>query len=528
MHISRMPRAFLVVLLCAISGTLGWAQGRNVGFEWPTTNADAQRTNWLRLDPNIAPNTINANDFKLLWQEKLPVTPHQGVVISQGVTANGMQVFTPTSFVSGVNNTIFAIDNDTGHPNFVKRFDAPLPAGTAQCPGGVTGALTRVVELTPRTLQLPAADGGRAEGYRGAIGGPGEGVPMSIARRDGGAALRGVPPPAPRGGGGGGLGSLVAGKYNGTMYAVTSDGALHAVGPNFLLEVERPVPFLPANARFSNLIAVGERVYASTSQACGGAPNGVWAISIAANSARTVTSWKTNGGSPVGDIAFTTDGKLIVAVGAGQTQTGGYANAIVALDAKTLQPTDWFTAPGADFVTTPVVFAVGTRQVIAAATRDGRVLLLDAASLGGANHSTPLFASTSHGTNFTPDALATWEAQGTRWLLVPSTGIVAYRVVDQGGRPSLMQGWTSRQLAAPSAPIVVNGVVFSAASGRPSGRATLYAFDGTSGRDLWNSGQAIAAAVLPNGLWSSNSQVQAATSDGTVYAFGFVLERKAR
>jgi hypothetical protein len=521
----HFDRSSLIAGLCLIAGAVGWAQGRNIGFEWPATSADAQRTNWLRVDPNIAPDTVNATSFTKLWQEKLPVTPRQGLGLSPGVTANGMQVFTPTSFVTAVNNVVYALDNDTGHPNFMKRFDAPLAPATGQCPGGMTGALTRVVDLVPKPLELPSPARGEG-GYRGAIGAPGEGVPLDIARRDGGAALRGQPPPpvAARGGGGG---SLTAGKYGGAMYAVTSAGTLHVLGPNFLLEVERPVPFLPAGARFSNLIAIDETLYTSTSQGCGGAAPGVWAISIAANSPRTVTSWKSNGGHPVGDIAFTNDGKLLVAIGAGQAQAGGYSNAIVALDPKTLQPTDWFTAPTADFVTTPVVFTVGTRQLVAAATRDGRVLVLDAASLGGPNHSTPAFASTSHGANFSPDALATWESQGTRWLLVPGSGIVAYRVVDQGGRVSLTQGWTSRQIAAPSAPIVVNGVVFAAASGRPNGRATLYALDGNSGRDLWNSGQAIASAVTPNGLWASNSQVHAATADGTVYAFGFPLERRA-
>jgi len=86
----------------------------------------------------------------------------------------------------------------------------------------------------------------------------------------------------------------------------------------------------------------------------------------------------------------------------------------------------------------------------------------------------------------------------------------------------------SRALAAPTAPIIVNGVVFAGASGRPQGRATLYAFDGTTGRDLWNSTTAITSTMPPNSLWASNSQVHAATADGSVYAFGFVLERKAR
>jgi len=522
----RSVRTSLIALLCTVSGVALVAQGRNIGFEWQTTNADAQRTNWLRLDPNIAPDKITGTSLRLLWQEKLPVMPRQGVSVLQGVTANGMQVFTPTSFVTGVSNTIFALDNDTGHPNFVKRFDTPLPAPTAQCPGGMTGALTRVVNLVPTPLALPPPEGGPATGYRGSLGAPGEGVPLDIGRRDGGAALRGEPPPPPRGGGG--SGSLTAGKYNGAMYAVTTDGALHVLGPNFLLEVERPVPFLPANARFSNLIAVGDMLYTTTSQGCGSAPNSVWAMSIAANSPRTVLSWRTNGGNPVGDIAFTTDGKLLIAIGAGQAQASGYANAIVALDAKTLKPTDWFTAPNADFVTTPVVFTVGMRQLVAAATRDGRILVLDTASLGGANHSTPLFASTSLGSSVAPEALATWESQDTRWLLVPNNGITAYRVVDRNGSVSLDQGWTSRALTTPTAPIIVNGVVFAAASGRPQGRATLYAFDGRTGRDLWSSGMAITSAVSPNSLWANNSQVQAATTDGTVYAFGFVLDRKVK
>ena len=108
---------------------------------------------------------------------------------------------------------------------------------------------------------------------------------------------------------------------------------------------------------------------------------------------------------------------------------GEYANAIVALDPKTLQPTDWFTAPNADFITTPVIFTVGTLQLVAAATRDGRVLVLDAASLGGANHSTPLFASTSHG-ELHPRRARDVGGSRERWLLVPSDG---HRCLSRGG-----------------------------------------------------------------------------------------------
>jgi len=198
-----------------------------------------------------------------------------------------------------------------------------------------------------------------------------------------------------------------------------------------------------------------------------------------------------------------------------------------ALDATTLQPVDWFTSP-AEFVTTPIVIGVGNREIVAVAARDGRIVLLDAASLGGADHSTALFVSTPLAGNAAPDALAAFEQpSATPWLLVPTpNAIVAFRIVQEGDKIALQPGWTSRNLAAPTSPIVVNDVVFAASSGRPQGAAVLYAFDSGSGRELWNSGKTMTSYVPAANLWASNSQVHVATHDGTVYAFGFVLERR--
>ena len=262
----------------------------------------------------------------------------------------------------------------------------------------------------------------------------------------------------------------------------------------------------------------------STSNGCGGVANGVWAITLDPKN-KTVSSWKTNGGSPVGNLAFTAGGRILVAVGPGTTTAGGYANAIVALDAQTLQPLDWFTSPSAAFVTTPVVINHGGREIVAVAARDA-IFLLDAASLGGANHSTPLYVMQTDKSE--PDALATFEPPaGIPWLLAPGQrGIVAFRIVDEGGKTSLQRGWVSPDLVAPTAPIVVNDVVFAASSGRPQGSAVLYAFDSRSGRELWNSGQTITSYVPPGNLWASNSQVHVGTYDGTVYAFGYALERR--
>ncbi len=250
---------------------------------------------------------------------------------------------------------------------------------------------------------------------------------------------------------------------------------------------------LPPNAELSDLIVVNNELYASTINGCGGVANGLWAMDLG-NDARPVVWWK-NAASPVGAPAFSSTGTVFVAIGDGPSAGGGYADAIVALDPKTLQVKDSFTSPGASFTSTPTIFRYKDREILAAATKDGRVFLLDTASLKN-----KLFVSPATTTvrGFAPSALATWEdATQARWLAVPAaatkSGIVAYRVTGDGAKPSLQQAWVTRDLGTPSAPIVVNGVVFALSTGEyvpatgtantaekiaKSVPAVLYAFDG--------------------------------------------------
>jgi outer membrane protein assembly factor BamB len=67
----------------------------------------------------------------------------------------------------------------------------------------------------------------------------------------------------------------------------------------------------------------------------------------------------------------------------------------------------------------------------------------------------------------------------------------------------------------------VDGVVF-AVSNSPA--AVLHALDGATGKELWNSGKTMTAAVRAGGLSGSGSQIYLGTSDGTIYAFGFPIE----
>jgi outer membrane protein assembly factor BamB len=107
------------------------------------------------------------------------------------------------------------------------------------------------------------------------------------------------------------------------------------------------------------------------------------------------------------------------------------------------------------------------------------------------------------------------------------------KVGDAAGTISIEPGWVSHDLAAPAAPIIVNGVVFAPATGEPAasnGRGTpavLNAYDGTTGKRLWTSGAAMTTFASPGSFWSTGGQVYVGTHDGTVYAFGFNDERRA-
>ena len=81
--------------------------------------------------------------------------------------------------------------------------------------------------------------------------------------------------------------------------------------------------------------------------------------------------------------------------------------------AKTLKPKDWFTAAGADFNASPIVVRYKDKDLVAATAQDGRLYLLDGASLGGADHKTALHVTAKYtaGGGRRP-GLATWEARG--------------------------------------------------------------------------------------------------------------------
>jgi len=57
-----------------------------------------------------------------------------------------------------------------------------------------------------------------------------------------------------------------------------------------------------------------------------------------------------------------------------------------------------------------------------------------------------------------------------------------------------------------------------------SSKAVLYALDGVTGKELWNSGAEMASFAHSGGLAAGGTRVYVSTYDGTQYAFGYPIE----
>ena len=567
-------RTFAAVLSAAVtSAVLVHAQGRGA-TEWTTAGADAQRTSWLRSDARLTRDSVAKGEFKFLWKHTFENDARQLNSLTQPVLLDrliGFRGFKALAFVGGSADRIFAIDSDlakpywTTHLNYTANTGGPPPS-SGVCPGGLIATPTRRTALAPSAF---AGGGGGGRGGRSgsAVGEPGRGAAVLAQMAQ--APARGAAPAAPPPQTARGNAAATAIPFGGVdpVYAVASDGYLHTLRSSNGSDAEPPSPFLPPGAKPSALIFVDGIVYASTADECGAAPNGVWALDLTADAAaRKVVSWKTGGANVAGTSGPTlgTDGTLYVALGkapaprtvaSSAKPATAYADAIVALDRKTLTPKDWFTAEGADFNSSPIVVRYKNKDLVAATANDGRLYLLDGTSLGGADHKTPLSASEKFTAAGAGTALATFEVEGTPWILATSSGgsvtagkfaangavvsgaVVAFKVVDQEGKLSLQPAWASRDLVSPLAPIVVNGMVFAASSGefRGAGASTatqraqrsvpavLYALDASTGKTMWSSGRTI-TSFARSGLTAGAGQVYLVTYDNTLYVFGIPME----
>ena len=463
------------------------------GPEWSTVGGDGQRSSWIRSDPKISVEKLQKPGFALAWKIKLNGEPSIASTLDRYIGYRGFRSY---AFLGSASGELTTIDTDLGRVEWQKKIgSAPMARGAGACSGGMTANVARstAVEFPGAPLGRGGGFGGRGGPAKSGVGQPGEGavtIAAAAANADAGRG-RGGPPGAPNAGRG-------PQRMPEFLSAVSSDGMYHSMYVSNGQELSPPIAFLPPNANARQLIVVDNVAYAATSQSCGGAPNGVWALDLAS---KQVVHWTPTGDIAGGGFAFGPDATIYASTTNGD---------LIALDPKKLGVQGVYRADGQVFSSFPVVFEYQTKTLIAAPTQDGRIYLVDAATLTGAAY--PAAAS---------GALASWQdVAGTRWIVAPSkNSIAAWKV--EGDAPAVQPGWTSAEMTSPLAPIVVNGVVF-AVSNSPS--AVLHALDGATGKELWNSGKTMTAAVRIGGLSGSGSQIYLGTSDGTIYAFGFPIE----
>ena len=561
--IGRMAMACMLALASGAIAVGVMAQGRGA-TEWTTSGFDAQRSGSVKADPRISvaamqkPGAFGA--FKYLWKLKLEYEPGAPTALTQAVLLDrliGFRGFKTIAFVGTASGTVHAVDVDFGTPLWkyhVNYSASPPPvAGTAECPGGLTAAASRPTAIAPLTLG-GGGGGGRGGRSGGGVGEPGKGsltLATAGAQRGGGpapgaaaagrgargagavpgsaAAAAGVAPGGLPGGARAGGPGAPAGFAPGgdAAYVVSGDGYLHALNVQNGWDSMTPALFLPANTRASGLVVAtdadgGAVAYAATTHGCGSQPDGVWAMDLSGGD-KAVTAFQVKGASVAGSEgpSLGRDGTVYVATGKGASPL---SNALIALEPKTLKLKGSVVVPGAAFSSSPVVIPgkeAGKDLVVVAA--GGKLLLFDTTFLAnGPVATSEPFAPA----DVEAGALTSWaDAQDTRWVAVPTPkGIVAMKIVEQAGNLTFSPGWTSRDPGSFLPPIVVNGVLFAAAAGTRATPGTLYAMEAATGKALWNSGRTITSTVKGS-LSAGGGNVYVPGADGTLYAFGFEIEK---
>jgi outer membrane protein assembly factor BamB len=411
--------------------------------DWLTWGYDQERTAFNRGETTLSKD--NVPGLAMLWSTQVPVVPREialstltSPLVVQGIGGKTLV------FTIAMNDTIFAIDADTGKVVWQKNFPNLLKA-----PQNASWLCSNTQNATP-----------------------------------------------------------VIDKQKGIIYFNTSDGKLRGLSLTNGSSRLTPTDFVTPFARNWSLNLIDDVIYSSTARGCGQAIANISAMDVSDPLHPHLSRLYTSGGRPAGAwgrggivkgpkgiITQTADGLFDPAV-------GSYGETVMALAPKELRIIDSFTPTNWAYLNTkdldmgsanPVVFPYQGRTLVASISKEGVLYLLDANSLGGNNHTTPLYQSPRLGNDEELlggrgvwGALSTSvDAQGQRFLYVPMWGppsktapafkytygdagdgsIMAFQVTGDAAKPSLTALWMSRNMHVPDPPVVANGVVYAIQTG---------------------------------------------------------------
>ena len=416
--------------------------------DWTTFGHDPQRSGWAAEETKLTRE--NVGTLVLKWKAKVPNEAYSLSALTAPVVASmGGKTMV---YVAGIGGTVFALDGDTGAQVWSRTFKYRIQPGkggyqgTFLCPNGITA--TPVIDKAARILYVIAADG----------------------------ALYGL--------------DLTTGEIR---YG--------------------PVQFVASYAKAWSLSLVDGVVYTTLSQGCGAGLSGFYGIDVRDRHQATVHQlllsntdtagiWG-RGGPVIGDngrvYGSTADGTFDPAA-------GDYSNTVMSAKLPNLDhmdyylPLNWNALRKRDLdlgSASPVYFGWKNKRLVASGTKESVVNLLDADSLGGADHQTPLYKSPLLGNEngICCSGLGIWgglstarDLQGQTWLYVPMGGppastapefpmkngdtphgsIMAFKVVGDE-TPKLEAAWISGDIDIPDPPVIANGIVFVLATGENAG-----------------------------------------------------------
>lgn len=478
--------------------------------DWLSYNYDRERTGWNRGETTLSPKTVGK--AQLLWSTELTTASRPLVLSTLTAPVVAAGISTPAGtrdlvFSIGMDDVLSAVDADSGKIVWQKNFPntlKPLRPASISC--------SNTEQATP-----------------------------------------------------------VIDKARGVIYFTTSDGKLRGAHLGDGSEALTPIDMVQPFSRNWSLNLVDNVVYTTAGRGCGGSPaqpveNGsVSAVDVSDPTHPQLSRFYTGKGRPAGPwgasgVAWGPQGAYVsTADGPDNPGSGIYGDMVLAVRPHAFGLNDSFTPSHWRYINARdldlgsggvLLFSFGKRNILATASKESVIYLLDADNLGGIDHMTALYQSPRLG-NDTQDfqAQGVWgnlataeDGSGQRWLYTPMWGapgktsptfpitngdapdgsIMAFTVVDQDGKPILQPQWISRDLNLASPPVVANGVVyalqtaesavqvpkniFSANGSRkrfnpndnainriitPHATMTLFAFDAATGKELWSSKKAM-------------------------------------
>jgi outer membrane protein assembly factor BamB len=507
----------VIAILFSLAATLG-------AGDWLTYGHDPQRTGWAFEEHTLSPE--NAASLELKWKAKLSTDSYSlaaltaPVVASDVSTSRGLRA---VAYVAGITGTVFALDAETGDTLWTHTFKyVVLPGkggyqGTFLCPNGITAT--------------PVID-----------------------------------------------------RSTGILYVIGGDGALYGLDLGSGKVRYGPVQFVAPYSKNWSLNLVDGVIYTTLAQGCGSGISGFYAVDIKDRHHPVVrqmllSNTNTGGIWGHGGPVIGTNGRIYGGTADGMFDpiAGDYSNTVAAASIPDLKladyflPANWLYLRKKDFdlgAASPVYFGWRNRNLIAHGAKEGIVYLLDADRLGGADHQTTLYTTPRLGNDraMCCEGLGIWggvstarDTGGQTWLYVPMGGppaaagakfpitngdnprgsVMAFKVAadPQSGNPMLEPAWISGDFNLPSPVVIANGVVLGLSTGENAMQrggealrlkntrpAVLKALDAETGKELYNSGDAMASWVHFSGLAVSNGKVFAVDHDSNVYCFG--LPRK--